>query len=44
MTYYNSGAAAAAVVYSRMIRSYKRRALGALLFLVSRSEPASTDS
>ena len=27
-----------------MVRSHKRRALGALLFLVSRSEPASTDS
>ena len=31
-------------VYSRMARSYERHALGALLFLVSRSEPASTDS
>ena len=31
-------------VYSRMIRSHERRALGALLFLFSRSEPASTDS
>ena len=37
---------AAAVVYFRMymLRSHKRRALGALLFLVSRSEPASTES
>ena len=31
-------------VYSRMIRSHKRRALGALLSLFSRSEPASTES
>ena len=31
-------------VYSRMIRSHERRALGALLSLFSRSEPASTDS
>ena len=31
-------------VYSRMIRSHERRALGALLFLFSASEPASTDS
>ena len=31
-------------VYSRMLRSHERRALGALLFLVSRCEPASTDS
>ena len=31
-------------VYSRMIRSHERRALGALLFLVSRSELACTDS
>ena len=31
-------------VYSRMIRGHERRALGALLFLLSRSEPASTDS
>ena len=30
--------------YSRMIRSHKRRALGALLSLFSRSEPASTNS
>ena len=37
-------AAGAAVVYSRLIRSHIRRALGALLFLVSRSEPAFTDS
>ena len=43
-----AAAAAAAAVYSciynmYMIRSQKRRALGALLFLVPRSEPASTD-
>ena len=31
-------------VYSRMIRSHERRALGALLSLFSGSEPASTDS
>ena len=31
-------------VYSRMIRSHERRALGALLSFFSRSEPASTDS
>ena len=31
-------------VYSRMIRSHERRALGALPSLFSRSEPASTDS
>ena len=31
-------------VYSRMIRSRERRALGALLSLFSRSEPASTNS
>ena len=31
-------------VYSRMIRSHERRALGALLSLFSRPEPASTDS
>ena len=31
-------------VYSRMIRSHERRALGALLSLFSRSEPASTNS
>jgi len=31
-------------VYCRMIRSHEKRSLGALLFLVSRSEPASTDS
>ena len=31
-------------VYSRMIRSHERRALGALVSLFSRSEPASTDS
>ena len=31
-------------VYSRMICSHERRALGAPLSLVSRSEPASTDS
>ena len=31
-------------VYSRMIRSHERRALGALLSLFSRSEPASTYS
>ena len=31
-------------VHSRMIRSHERRALGALLSLFSRSEPASTDS
>ena len=37
-------AAAAAAVYSRMIRSHERRALGALLFLLSGSEPAPTDS
>ena len=32
------------LVYIYMIRCHKRRALGALLCLVSRSEPASTDS
>ena len=31
-------------VHSRMIHSHERRVLGALPFLVSRSEPASTDS
>ena len=31
-------------VYCRMIRGHERGSLGALLFLVSRSEPASTDS
>ena len=31
-------------VYTRMIRSHERRALGALLSLFSRSEPAPTDS
>ena len=31
-------------VYSRVIRSRKRRALSALLFFFSRSEPASTDN
>ena len=31
-------------VYSRMIGSHERRALGALLFLVCRPEPAWTDS
>ena len=31
-------------VYSRIIRSHERRALGALPSLFSRSEPASTDS
>ena len=31
-------------VYSRMIRNHERRALGALLSVFSRSEPASTDS
>ena len=31
-------------VYSHMIRSHERRALGALFFLFSRSESASTDS
>ena len=36
--------AAALCVYSRMIRSHERRALGVLLSLFSRSEPASTDS
>ena len=30
-------------VYSRMVHSHERRALGALLLLVSRSDPASTD-
>ena len=31
-------------VYSRMRHSHERRVLGALLFMVSRSAPASTDS
>ena len=34
----------AEAVYSRMIRSHERRALGALLSLFSRSEPTSTDN
>ena len=36
--------AAALCVYSRMIRSHERRALGVLLSLFSRFEPAPTDS
>ena len=43
MTSYVRLLAAAAMVYSHIIRSHRRRALGVLLFLASRSETASTD-